>query len=100
MQLVFCSFHKLSHRLDSRKPFRDCFIRLLFDHKGTKSQRLEGKNFATLCLGDFVVKLLNALFGWNSKSVETDFHALKQDFSPPNASEKKSKIRKLFLHEF
>jgi len=34
---------------------------LLFDHKGTKSQRLEGKNFVALCLGDFVVKLLNGL---------------------------------------
>jgi len=40
---------------------RDCLISPLFDHKGTKPQRLEGKNFVALCLGDFVAKLLNSL---------------------------------------
>ena len=44
----------------------------LFDHKGTKSQRLEGK---TLWLGDFVVKLLTDVTqcsipkGWHNSSV-------------------------------
>ena len=41
--------------------FRDCLIIPHFDHKGTKSQRLKGKNFVALCLGDFVVKLSSHL---------------------------------------
>lgn len=36
-------------------PPRPIFI------SGTKSQRLKGKNFVTLYLWDFVVKLLNSL---------------------------------------
>jgi len=35
--------------------------------------------------------------GWRNESVETDFHELRQDFSPTSAGEKQSRIRKLFL---
>ena len=65
------------------KGFRACLISPLFDYKGTESQRLEGKNFVALCLGDFVVKLLNSLLVF-TREITVEKKNYKPDFPPPS----------------
>jgi len=57
---AFFIFVPLPYTQPEKSDPKDCLIIPLFDHKGTKSQRLEGKTFVALCLGDFVVNLLNS----------------------------------------